>query len=61
MIASHIFSAKYSIYRLVYFETYNEINDTIAREKQLKGGSRKKKVDLIMSFNSEWKDLYFDL
>lgn len=55
------FSAKYSVDRLVYFETYNEVNDAIAREKQLKGGSRKKKVDLIISFNPDWKDLYFGL
>jgi putative endonuclease len=51
------FTKKYNIDRLVYFEHFNDINEAIKREKQLKGGSRKKKEDLINKFNPEWKDL----
>jgi putative endonuclease len=42
----------------VYYEVYEDINQAIAREKQIKAGSRKNKIDLINSKNSEWKDLY---
>ena len=52
------FSAKYNLDKLVYFETFSSIKEAIAREKQLKAGSRKKKIDLINSFNQEWIDLY---
>jgi putative endonuclease len=38
--------------------TRNRIEEAIAREKQIKGGSRQKKIDLISSKNPEWKDLY---
>jgi putative endonuclease len=55
------FTHKYNIDKLVYFEVYNDINIAIAREKQLKGGSRKKKIDLIVSLNPTWKDLYDEI
>jgi putative endonuclease len=42
---------------LVYFEVFHSIEEAIDREKQIKGGSRKKKIDLINSMNPEWKDL----
>lgn len=51
------FTSKYNITKLVYYEEYNDINDAIRREKQIKGWSRKKKIELIESFNPEWKDL----
>ena len=51
------FTAKYNCDKLVYFEVYSNINDSIIREKQLKKGTRKKKNDLINIENSEWKDL----
>ena len=51
------FTAKYKICRLVYFEEYQSINDAIAREKQIKDGSRKKKITLIESKNPNWLDL----
>ncbi len=51
------FTAKYNITKLVYFETFNDINLAIAREKQIKGWIRKKKIELIESVNPEWKDL----
>ena len=52
------FTAKYNVDKLVYFESTNSIESAIAREKQLKGGSRKKKIDLINSVNPDWNDLY---
>ena len=45
----------------VFFEEFHEINDAIAREKQIKGGSRRKKVALIHSMNPDWRDLSGDL
>ena len=55
------FTKKYNVDRLVYFECSDDINAAILREKQIKAGSRKKKLDLINGFNPEWKDLYDDL
>ena len=52
------FTKRYNVIKLVYFEAFSDIRDAIAREKQLKAGSRKKKLDLINRMNSEWKDLY---
>ena len=52
------FTAKYNCNKLVYFENYSTIIEAIAREKQIKGGSRKTKIDLINKFNPEWNDLY---
>mgnify|MGYP002078106017 FL=1 len=55
------FSAKYNLNKLVYYEAFQEIGDAISREKQIKGGSRQKKLDLINSTNPEWKDLYDEI
>lgn len=52
------FTSKYNLNKLVYFEVFENIREAISREKQIKAGSRKKKLDLINSFNPEWKDLY---
>ena len=54
------FTSKYNATKLVYYEEYSTMDEAIAREKQIKGGSRQKKVDLIKSRNPEWKDLYDD-
>ena len=51
------FTAKYSIDRLVYAESTEDVCAAIAREKQLKGWLRRKKVGLIESMNPEWADL----
>jgi putative endonuclease len=51
------FSAKYNLYKLVYFERFDTIGDAIIKEKKIKGGSRKKKLDLIECTNPEWHDL----
>ncbi len=52
------FTAKYNVNKLVYVESTDNINDAIAREKQIKGWTRQKKVDLIETINREWKDLF---
>ena len=56
-----VFTKKYNIHKLVYYEVGDSIHSAIAREKQIKGGSRKKKVDLINSLNPKWKDLYEEI
>jgi len=52
------FTSRYKCYKLVYFETFHSIEEAISREKQIKAGSRKKKIQLIESLNPEWRDLY---
>lgn len=52
------FTKRYNITFLVYYECFDNIQEAILREKQLKGGSRQKKIDLINNVNPEWKDLY---
>ena len=52
------FTKKYNITKLVYFESGDDINLAIVREKQIKAGPRKKKIELIQSINPEWKDLF---
>ena len=52
------FTYKYNINKLVYYERFESIESAIAREKQIKAGSRKRKDDLINMFNPDWKDLY---
>jgi putative endonuclease len=51
------FSAKYNLCKLVYYELFDTIGEAIEREKIIKGGSRKRKLDLINSTNPEWRDL----
>lgn len=48
----------HNISKLVYYEIFNNAPDAIAREKQIKAGSRKKKELLIKEMNPGWKDLY---
>ena len=55
------FSDRYNLEKLVYFEVSSEINTAILREKQIKNGSRKKKIKLIESINPGWRDLASDL
>jgi len=56
-----IFTRKYNICKLVYYELTDNIYSALAREKQIKGGSRKKKIELVNSMNPEWKDLYEEI
>ena len=55
------FTKKYNCTKLVYFEQFQNMCDAIAREKQLKAGSRCKKEELINRTNPEWKDLFNQL
>jgi putative endonuclease len=55
------FTKKYNIAKLVYYETFSDVQNAISREKQIKGGARADKIDLIEKDNSQWKDLYEDL
>lgn len=52
------FTAKYQLNKLVYYKPCLRIEDAIILEKKIKGGSRKRKNDLINELNHEWKDLY---
>ncbi len=52
------FTSRYNCHKLVYFEGFHSIEEAIARKKQVKGGSRKKKISLIESLNPEWNDLF---
>ncbi len=51
------FTHRYNIHKLVYFEWTCEVFEALLREKKIKAGSRQKKIELIESFNPEWKDL----
>ena len=55
------FTAKYNIHTLVYYEHTNDVYGAITREKQIKGGSRAKKIKLIVDKNPDWKDLYYEI
>ena len=52
-----VFASRYRIDKLVYLETFGEVTQAIAREKQIKSWSRAKKIRLIDETNPEWKDL----
>ena len=51
------FTKRYNVDKLVYFELTDDVTAAIAREKQIKAGSRQKKIDLINNTNPDWKDL----
>jgi len=55
------FSGRYNIRKQVYCESFTSIAEAIRREKQIKGGSRKNKIELINLMNPEWKDLSIHL
>jgi putative endonuclease len=55
------FTKKYNVNKLVYYEVAESIEAAINREKQIKGGSRQKKIDLIEDMNPRWKDLYDEI
>ena len=55
------FTARYNVDRLVYYEIFDDPYSAISREKQIKGGSRAKKIELVNSLNPEWIDLYDQL
>jgi putative endonuclease len=55
------FTKRYNLTKLVYYEVFNDPENAIMREKQIKAGSRQKKVDLINTMNKQWIDLYDNL
>lgn len=54
------FSKQYNVTRLVYYEQFGDIREAIAREKQIKGWLRRRKIALIDSINPTWRDLFND-
>ncbi len=54
-------TSKYNVDKLVYYEVFDDIYNAITGEKQIKAGSRQKKIDLINSMNESWKDLYDEI
>ena len=55
------FTSKYNVNKLVYFEIFDDPESAIIREKQIKAGSRQKKIDLITKENPEFRDLYEEI
>jgi putative endonuclease len=55
------FTAKYKVGKLIYFEMFDNAYDALNREKQIKAGSRQKKIDLINENNPAWIDLFDEL
>jgi len=55
------FTKRYNINKIVYYEVFQDAENAILREKQIKAGSRAKKIKLITGMNEDWKDLYGDL
>jgi putative endonuclease len=55
------FTADYDCKKLVFYELHENMYSAIAREKKIKAGSRKRKIELIESMNPEWKDLYNEI
>ena len=55
------FTNRYNVCKLVYYEAGYNASGAIAREKQIKAGSRQKKTELINRLNPEWRDLYEQL
>ncbi len=58
---SKSFTAKYNCEKIVWYECFPRIEEAIDREKQLKGGSRKRKENLIIAKNPGWKDLWEEI
>lgn len=52
------FTKKYEVTKFVYYEVFDNAGNAILGEKQIKGGSRRKRVELVTSMNREWQDLY---
>ena len=55
------FTYRYDCKKLVYYELHDTMETAITREKQIKAGSRKRKIELIKTMNPDWKDLYTNL
>jgi putative endonuclease len=55
------FSARYACKKLVWFEAHDRMDEAIAREKRIKGGSRAAKILLVEALNPDWRDLFEDI
>ena len=55
------FTSRYNVFKLIYYEVFADPRAAITREKQIKAGSRQKKIDLINRFNPQWRDLYEEI
>jgi putative endonuclease len=55
------FTKKYNVSKLIYYEVSEDIYSAISREKQIKAGSRRKKIELINGMNEKWRDLYDEI
>ena len=55
------FTRKYQVHDLVWYEAHDTMESAIGREKQLKAGSRARKIALIESMNPAWRDLFDDI
>jgi putative endonuclease len=55
------FTKRYNCSKIVWYEQYQDSLNAISRERQIKGGSRKKKEDLINKMNPKWRDLYEEI
>ena len=55
------FAKKYNINKLVYYEVCDDAYNAITREKQIKAGSRQRKIELVKSMNISWRDLYDEI
>jgi len=53
-----VFTSHYRVNKLIYFEAGNDVRNAISREKQIKAGSRQKKLELINNLNPDWEDLF---
>lgn len=52
------YTRRYNVDKLVWYEVYQSMGEAIKREKQIKAGSRQKKIDLINAINTDWNDLF---
>lgn len=55
------FTSHYNLDQLVYYEVHQDIKLAIEREKQIKAGPRRKKIELVTTTNQDWSDLYGEL
>ena len=55
------FTSRYNVKKLVYYELTADIESALAREKQIKAGSRQVKLDLVEEHNPDWRDLYDEI
>lgn len=60
-LCPHSFSVRYNRTKLVYYQNFSSVEEAIDKEKQIKAGSRQKKLDLIELINPDWRDLYKDI